>query len=77
MGMAFQLPKNAEDIEKKLKNYLHHREYDLNPLGKNKINELIESYIPVYDLKVDMKKSKFDGKSSLVNLKIIIYQIIY
>ena len=68
-GWHFSYLKNAEDIEKKLKNYLHHREYDLNPLGKNKINELIESYIPVYDLKVDMKKSKFDGKSSLVKLE--------
>ena len=33
-GWHFSYLKNAEDIELKLKSYLHHTDYELNPLGK-------------------------------------------
>ena len=49
--MAFSFIKKPEDIEKKLKSYLHHREYDLDPLG-------IENIIcPKYDLKFYITQS--------------------
>ena len=31
-----------QEIENKLKSYLHHREYDLNPIGVDKIKKLVE-----------------------------------
>ena len=35
-GWHFSNMKSAEEIEKKMSTYLHHREYDLNPLGTKK-----------------------------------------
>ena len=32
----FQILKHPEEIEQKLKSYLHHREYDENPMVKKK-----------------------------------------
>jgi beta-1,4-mannosyl-glycoprotein beta-1,4-N-acetylglucosaminyltransferase len=65
-GWHFSYMKTAESIEKKLTSYLHHREYDINPLGKDKIQEMINNKKPVYDLCTDMKKSKFEGGQELV-----------
>ncbi len=64
-GWHFSYLKTAENIEKKLKSYLHHREYDLNPLGLDKIKEMIANRIAIYDLKTDMRKSKFRGSQKL------------
>ena len=35
-GWHFSNMKTPADIEKKMRTYLHHREYDINPLGKKK-----------------------------------------
>ena len=40
-GWHFSYLKTPEDIEKKLKAYLHHREYDINPVGIEKIKKMI------------------------------------
>ena len=64
-GWHFSYIKNAEDIEKKLKSYLHHLEYELNPLGVDKIDQLIKSRKTIYNLKVDSKMNKFDGQNQL------------
>ena len=37
----FHIFKTPEEIEKKLKSYLHHREYELNPIGLEKIKILM------------------------------------
>ena len=39
-GWHFSNMKTPEDIEKKMRTYLHHREYDINPLGKKKLKKL-------------------------------------
>ncbi len=65
-GWHFSNIKTAADIEKKMKTYLHHREYDLNPLGKKKINEIIKEKKTIYNLKNDMKSNKFDLTEKLV-----------
>jgi len=65
-GWHFSYLKSAENIEKKLTSYLHHREYDINPLGRKKIQEMMENKEPVYNLSADMKKSKFEGGQQLV-----------
>ena len=58
--------KTAKNIEKKLTSYLHHREYDLEPIGEDKIQKMINNKKPVYNLKADMKKSKFQGGQDLI-----------
>ena len=57
-GWHFSNIKDAKAIEEKLKSYLHHREYDIEPVGINKIEEFIKNKKTIYDLKTDMKKSR-------------------
>ena len=64
-GWHFSYIKSPEDIEKKLKSYAHHREYDLNSLGIQKIKNKIQNKESIYDLNVDMRKSKFEGGQKL------------
>jgi beta-1,4-mannosyl-glycoprotein beta-1,4-N-acetylglucosaminyltransferase len=65
-GWHFSNIKTPADIEKKMKTYLHHREYDLNPIGKKKISEIIKEKKPIYNLKTDMKSNKFDLSEELI-----------
>ena len=65
-GWHFSYLKSAKNIEKKLTSYLHHREYDLEPIGEDKIEKMIINKKPVYNLRADMKKSKFNGGENLV-----------
>ena len=58
-GWHFSYIKKPKDIENKLKSYAHHREYDLDPIGVKGIEEKISEGKSIYDLKTDMKKSKF------------------
>ncbi len=64
-GWHFSYLKTAKNIEKKLTSYLHHREYDLKPIGEDGIQKMINNKKPVYNLKVDSKKNKFDGGEEL------------
>ncbi len=64
-GWHFSNMKTVDEIEKKMRTYLHHREYDINPLGKEKIKNIIKSKKSIYNLKTDMKNEKFDGTQSL------------
>ena len=57
--------KSPAEIEKKMRTYLHHREYDINPLGKEKIKEIIKNKKSIYNLRADMKTEKFDGTQNL------------
>tara|TARA_B110000211_G_C14054223_1_gene542585 strand:- start:773 stop:1642 length:870 start_codon:yes stop_codon:yes gene_type:complete len=65
-GWHFSNIKTPADIEKKMKTYLHHREYDLNPIGEKKISEIIKEKKTIYNLKNDMKLNKFDLTEKLV-----------
>ena len=62
--------KSPEDIEKKMSTYLHHREYDLKPLGTKKISEIMKNKKAIYNLRADMKADKFDNTQDLVVTKI-------
>ena len=64
-GWHFSFVKKPEDIEKKLKSYLHHREYDIDPLGVDKIENLINSKSVIYDHRVDQTQYKFGGEQKL------------
>jgi beta-1,4-mannosyl-glycoprotein beta-1,4-N-acetylglucosaminyltransferase len=64
-GWHFTFVKKPEDIEKKLKSYLHHREYDIDPVGIDKIKNLINSKSVIYDHRVDQTQYKFGGRQKL------------
>jgi beta-1,4-mannosyl-glycoprotein beta-1,4-N-acetylglucosaminyltransferase len=65
-GWHFSNIKTPADIEKKMKTYLHHREYELNPIGEKRISEIIEEKKPIYNLKTDMRGNKFDLADQLI-----------
>ena len=64
-GWHFTNIKKPEEIEKKMRSYLHHHEYDLNPLGIQKIKQLIKERKALYNIKTDMRLSKFDDHPNL------------
>ena len=64
-GWHFSNMKTPAEIEKKMRTYLHHREYDLKPLGTKKIEEIMRNKKSIYNLKADMKNEKFDGTQNL------------
>ncbi len=65
-GWHFSNIKTPEQIEHKLKSYLHHREFDLEPLTKKEIEEIIKNKKAIYDLKVDKRVNKIGNGSKLV-----------
>ena len=64
-GWHFSYLKTPEGIEKKLKSYLHHIDYDQNPLGLEKIKEIMENKKTIYNLKVDQKENRFGNQNKL------------
>ena len=69
-GWHFSYLKNPKNIEKKLKSYLHHIDYDLNPVGEKQIKEMITNKKTIYDIKADQRDNKFDGSNSLIKIDI-------
>jgi len=72
-GWHFSNIKNAKAIEEKLKSYLHHREFDIEPLSVEKIDNIIKEKKAIYDLKVDQRVSKFNKgqKLTTIDLKLL------
>ncbi len=68
-GWHFSNIKTAEEIEHKLKSYLHHREFDLQSLSVKEIQNIIENKKAIYDLKVDKRVNKIGDGSKLVKIK--------
>jgi len=64
-GWHFSNIKTPKEIEFKLRSYLHHREFDLNPLSVEQINEIIKNKQAIYDLKVDKTLNKIGNGSIL------------
>ena len=57
-GWHFSNIKTAEEIEHKLKSYLHHREFDLEPLDTEGIKKIMANKQAIYDLSVDKTVNK-------------------
>tara|TARA_B100000700_G_C14980420_1_gene826099 strand:+ start:66 stop:935 length:870 start_codon:yes stop_codon:yes gene_type:complete len=64
-GWHFSNIKTAQEIEHKLKSYLHHREFDLEPLTTKQIEEIIRNKQAIYDLKLDKRINKIGVGSKL------------
>jgi len=64
-GWHFSNIKSAEEIEYKLRSYLHHREFDVNPLKTEEIKNIINKKQAIYDLKVDKRVNKIGNGSRL------------
>ena len=66
-GWHFSNIKSPEEIEHKLKSYLHHREFDEEPLSLDQIDSIIKNKQAIYDLKVDKTVNKVGSGSKLIN----------
>ena len=66
-GWHFSNIKSAKEIEYKLKSYLHHREFDINPLKTEEIENIIKKKQAIYDLRVDKRVNKIGNGSKLEN----------
>ena len=64
-GWHFSNIKTPKEIEFKLRSYLHHKDFDLNPLSVEQINEIIKKKQAIYDLKVDKTVNKIGNGSIL------------
>ena len=69
-GWHFSYLKSPKDREKKLQSYLHHTEYDLNPIGVNNIKKMIDNKKTIYNLKVDSRFNKFDDGNKLKKIEL-------
>ena len=69
-GWHFTNIKTAEEIRNKLKSYLHHREFDVDPISIEDINKIINDKIAIYDLNVDKRSNKFGNGKKLENYEI-------
>ena len=70
-GWHFSYIKTPEQIEHKLKSYLHHREYDLNPIGVDKIKKLINDKKAIYNLRHDQRSlNKIGSGEKLVKIEL-------
>ena len=65
-GWHFSYLNTPELIEQKLKSYTHHREYDLNPLGIENIENRIKNRMSVYNLSSDKRDNQFAEGVKLV-----------
>ena len=64
-GWHFTNLKSPKDIKHKLKSYLHHREFDINPLSIEEIENLIENKKAIYDLTIDKRVQKIGDGNKL------------
>ncbi len=64
-GWHFTNLKSAEEIKHKLKSYLHHREFEINPLSTEDIENLIINRKAIYDLTVDKRDKKMGDGNQL------------
>ena len=72
-GWHFTNIKSPEELEYKMKSYLHHREFDLNPLKLDDIKKIMENKKAIYDLSADKRVKKIGSENKLekCNLEIL------
>ena len=64
-GWHFSNIKTPKEIEFKLRSYLHHREFDENPLSVDQIDKIIKNKLAIYNLKVDKTVNKIGNGNKL------------
>ena len=70
-GWHFSYLKKPIDIKKKLKTYLHHVEYELNPISVKTIDTIIKNKKAIYDLNLDKRiNNRFSTGSKLKKFKL-------
>ena len=68
-GWHFTNIKKAEDIDFKLKNFLHHLEYEKSGLEVKDLRKIINEKRVMYDHSLDQKKNKWGPGAKLVKME--------
>jgi beta-1,4-mannosyl-glycoprotein beta-1,4-N-acetylglucosaminyltransferase len=69
-GWHFSCIRTPEDLQKKLKNFAHHYEFEESGLQIKDLTKMIREQRAVYDYQVDMKKNKWIGQKQLSKTQI-------
>ena len=69
-GWHFTNIKTAKEIQLKLKSYLHHREFDINPMSLEQIENVINDKKAIYDLKADQRINKIGDGDKLIKYEL-------
>ena len=69
-GWHFTNIKSPEDIEKKLKSFVHYKDFESSGLNINDLKRLINEKKVMYNHKIDKKKEKWKGGEELQTLKL-------
>ena len=64
-GWHFTNIKTPEEIDKKLRSYMHHPEYEQNNIGPKEIDQMIKQRKPVYDLQANSSEAKDRSNTKL------------
>ncbi len=64
-GWHFTNIKTPEEIDKKLRSYMHHPEYDQSNIGPKEIDRMIKDRKPVYDLMANSSEAKDRSNTKL------------
>tara|TARA_Y100000816_G_C26076114_1_gene566484 strand:- start:741 stop:1631 length:891 start_codon:yes stop_codon:yes gene_type:complete len=64
-GWHFTNIKTPEEIDKKLRSYMHHPEYDQSNIGPKEIDKMIKERKPVYDLMANSSEVKDRSNTKL------------
>ena len=62
-GWHFPNLKKSKDLELKLKSYLHHRDYESEELGLEKIDKLMKENMTIYDMFADKGSTKYSDST--------------
>jgi beta-1,4-mannosyl-glycoprotein beta-1,4-N-acetylglucosaminyltransferase len=69
-GWHFSNIKTSKEIEYKLRSYLHHREFDHQPLSVDEISEIMKNKQAIYNLTVDKTLNKIGNGRALKNFEV-------
>ena len=69
-GWHFTNIKSPEDIEKKLKSFVHYKDFESSGLKLNDLKKLISEKKVMYNHKIDKKENKWKGGEKLQTLKL-------
>ena len=67
-GWHFSNLKNPEDIENKLKSYLHHRDFDVEKIDLKEISKSMKNNETIYDMFADKTEKKFSENKRKLSL---------
>ena len=72
-----QILKTPEEIDKKLRSYIHHPEYDQSNIGPKDIDQMIKEKKPVYDLMANSSEVKDRSNTKLKITSLMNYLITF